>query len=172
MKEIVQTLKKNNISIALNPSRYYIERAHKELAYMIANARVVITNREEAAAITGENFSDEKRVFKKFDAMVDGIAIMTDGARGAIASDGQTAYRCGTFKEKEMVDRTGAGDAFGAGFVSGFIRSNDICYGLRLGAANATSVVEYIGGTEGILDKKDFEQKRWKFLNLDVEPFY
>lgn len=172
MREIFATLKKNGTRIALNPSRHYIEHAAKELKMMIAESAVVIANREEVAALVDVPYHDEVRAFKKFDALVDGIAIMTDGPRGARASDGKTVYRCGTFKEKELAERTGAGDAFGAGFVAGFIRSNDICYALRLAAANATSVVEHIGAQEGILTKKDFEDSRWKFVSLDVEPLY
>ncbi len=172
MRDIFATLKKNNVKIALNPSRHYIARNAKDLKMMIAQADVVIANREEVAELTDIPFNDEKKLFKKFDAMVNGIAIMTDGSRGALASDGQTVYRCSTFKEKVIEGRTGAGDAFGSGFVAGFIRSNDICYALRLAAANATSVIEHVGAQIGILSKKDFENKRWKYLNLDVEPLY
>ncbi len=172
MRDIFSTLKKSGVKIALNPSGHYIKNNAKDLKAMIAESDVVIANREEAAALTDVAFHDEKKIFKKFDAMVNGIAIMTDGARGALASDGHTVYRCGTFKEKAVEGRTGAGDAFGSGFVAGFIRSNDICYALRLAAANSTSVIEHVGAQVGILSKKDFEGKRWKFVNLDVEPLY
>ncbi len=172
MRDIFATLKKNGVRIALNPSGHYIAHAMKDLKALIAQSDIVIANREEAAALTDVPYNDEKRLFKKFDALVDGIAIMTDGPRGALASDGKTVYRCGTFKEKEVAARTGAGDAFGSGFVAGFIRSNDICYALRLAAANSTAVIEHVGAEEGILTKKDFDNKRWKYLNLDVEPLY
>lgn len=172
MRDIFATLKKNGVKIAFNPSGYYIKNYAKDLKAMIAQSDVVIANREEAALFTDVAFHDEKKLFKKFDAMVNGIAIMTDGPRGALASDGHTVYRCSTFKEKGIEERTGAGDAFGSGFVAGFIRSNDICYALRLAAANSTSVIEYVGAQAGILSKKDFEGKRWKFVNLDVEPLY
>lgn len=172
MRDIFATLKKNKVKIALNPSRHYIKSNAKDLKVMIGESDVVIANREEVAEITDITYHDEKKLFKKFDAMVSGIAIMTDGARGALASDGHTVYRCGTFKEKEVAGRTGAGDAFGSGFVAGFIRSNDICYALRLAAANSTSVIEHIDAQEGILTRKNFDSKRWKFVNLDVEPLY
>jgi sugar/nucleoside kinase (ribokinase family) len=102
--------------------------------------------------------------------LIDGIAVMTDGARGAIVSDGRYIYRAGIFKEKKLVDRTGAGDAFGSGFVAGFILKKDIHFALRLASANATSVVEKIGAQAGILRRKDFNLARWQYLDLDVEP--
>ena len=46
----------------------------------------------------------------------------------------------------------------------------DIKYAIRLATANATSVVEQVGATEGILTKDQFEQDpRWKDLNIQVE---
>lgn len=169
MREIFVALKKNKVKIAINPSRYYIEKATKDLKTFMMEADVVIMNREECAELTGVPFAKEKLLFKKLLDIVKGIAIMTDGSRGALASYGQHFYRCGIFKEHEPTYRTGAGDAFGSGFVAGFIRTNDIGYALRLAAANSTSVIEHIGAQKGILTKKHFEDKRWKFLNLDVE---
>lgn len=169
IKEIFATLKKNKVKIALNPSRYYIEKATKDLKLFMLEADVVIMNREECAELTGVPFAKEKLLFKKLLDMVKGVAIMTDGPRGALASSGQHFYRCGTFKEHLPTYRTGAGDAFGSGFVAGFMRTNDMGYALRLAAANSTSVIEHIGAQKGILTKKHFEDARWKFLNLDVE---
>ena len=67
-----------------------------------------------------------------------------------------------------MVDRTGAGDAFGSGFVAGLIQASRIEYAIRLGSANATSVVEYVGAKKGIVTKNDFEKSsRWKNFKIN-----
>ena len=126
-------------------------------------------NREEAAQCTSIPYEKEIAIFKELDTIVKGIVVMTDGPRGAIVSDGRTLYRAGIFKETRRVDRTGAGDAFGAGFVAGLIQKNDITHALRLASANATSVVEYIGAQPGILTRAAFQKKRWRYLDLDVE---
>lgn len=162
--------KKSGVRIAINPSGYYIKEKMTELKKMLRLADVVIANREEAAQIVNVPFQEERIIFKKFDELISGIAIMTNGSRGATASDGKMIYRAKSFKEKTLIDRTGAGDAFGAGFVSGFIEKNDIGYALRIAAANATSVVEHIGAREGILSKSQCKNNRWKFIDLDVEP--
>ena len=95
--------------------------------------------------------------------------MITDGPKGAYASDGKTVWFLDIF-EGPVVERTGTGDAFGSGFVAGLIEKNDISYALRFATANATSVVEHIGAQAGILKKKDFQNKRWGYLDLDVEP--
>ncbi|OGG42058.1 hypothetical protein A3A21_03460 [Candidatus Jorgensenbacteria bacterium RIFCSPLOWO2_01_FULL_45_25b] len=170
MEQVFSSLKKQGASIALSPSKHYAQLGHQKLKAVLRYVDLLIMNREEAAAFTREEYNREKKIFKKFDEIVRGIAIMTDGERGAYVSDGRYLYRSGVFKEKKLVDRTGAGDAFGSGFVAGLIEKNDISYALRFATANATSVVEHIGAQAGILKKKDFQNKRWGYLDLDVEP--
>ena len=170
IQQIVGYLKKHGIKIAINPSKHYLDSVVKKPEQFLRNFDVVILNREEASYLTGVAYKNDRAIFKKCDGIISGIAVMTDGAHGAKASDGRYLYTAGVFKEKKLVDRTGAGDAFGAGFVAGLISKNDINYALRLASANATAVVEAIGATEGILSKKDLMVNRFKYLDLDVEP--
>lgn len=170
MQLIITHLKKKETRIAMNPSGHYLQAGRNRLKPIFKNLDVVIVNREEASLLTGVDYQKDKMIFKKFDELVSGIAVMTDSRRGALVSDGRYIYRAGIFPEKKLVDRTGAGDAFGSGFVAGLMAKNDICFALRLAAANATSVVEKIGAEEGIIRKEDFKKKRWQYLDLDVEP--
>jgi len=93
---------------------------------------------------------------------------MTEGNKGVLVSDGKNIYSAGIFRGK-LVDRTGAGDAFGSGFVAGIIEKNNIEYAIRLGSANATSVVEKIGAQAGILTKGEFEKsERWQKFEIKI----
>ena len=170
MVELLKALKERKTKIAMNPSREYLSLGEARTKEIFKLLDAVIVNREEAAGLTGAPYRDEKAVFRKLSSMVSGIAVMTDGPRGAMVSDGTYRYVAGIFKETKRVDRTGAGDAFGSGFVAGLMQKNDVSYALRLAAANATSVVEQVGAERGILTKKSFVAPRWKYLDLDVEP--
>lgn len=170
MREIVAFLKKQGTSVAMNPSGAYAAMGAEKLKPLLSLLDVVIVNREEAALLTGFDFSKERRIFKRFDDLVPGLAVVTDGPRGAKVSDGRYLYTAETFKEKRLADRTGAGDAFGSGFVAGLIAKHDIHYALRLASANATAVVEAVGAQSGILARKGFTASRFKYLSLDVEP--
>ena len=167
---LVTHLKKQGTYVAFAPSRYHVNMGCKKLRQVLRCVDVVLMNREEAAIMTGEEYQKEKRIFKVFDDVVEGIAVMTEGPSGCLVSDGRYMYRAGTFPEKELVDRTGAGDAFGAGFIAGLMDSPDIPHALRFATANATSVVEQVGASAGVLTKKDFSSRRWKYLDLDIEP--
>jgi ribokinase len=170
IKDLVIHLKRKGVMLAMNPSRYYLEMGASKLKEILGILDVVIVNREEAAELTGVDYKKSREIFRKFDDLVPGIAVVTAGAEGAMVSDGRYLYKAGVFKEKELIDRTGAGDAFGSGFVVGLILKRDINFALRLASANATSVVEKIGAEEGILRQKDFSSPRWKYLDLDIEP--
>ncbi len=94
----------------------------------------------------------EKEVFKKIDEMTKGIAIMTKGGEGVVVSDGKYLYRAASLKLKG-VDGTGAGDAFGSGFVSGLIQENNIEYAIQLAMANSGYAITKWGAKEGLLTK-------------------
>ncbi len=172
MKSLVERFSAEGMRLAINPSGYYIKLGAKALAPILDKCSVVIMNKEEAASLTGIAYDDERGIFKKIDEMIKGIAVMTDGPNGVTVSDGKVLYKAGIFKEQKLVDRTGAGDAFGSGFVASLISApDDIKSAIRLASANATSVVEYIGAKEGILTKVKFESdSRWQDLPIETNP--
>lgn len=180
IKEIFEYFIKNRTLIAFNPSDYFLKMGIKKLKTLLNKSKVVILNREEAAGLVGVDYQKEKEIFKKFDKIVGGITVMTGDKKGVLVSDCCSIYQAGVFREKKIIDRTGAGDAFGSGFIAGLIHKKEKCkkglcgidnieYALRLGSANAASVVEHIGTKEGILTKSSFEKsKRWQRLPIKI----
>jgi len=164
---IINFAKKHKIKVALNPGAFQLKLGLKGLKNVLDIVDVLSLNQEEGAALTGLPFNQEKEIFKKLDRYIRGIAVMTKGREGAVVSDGKYLYRAGIFKEKRFTDRTGAGDAFGAGFVSGLMRTGKIEEAIRLGSANATAVVEYLGAKNGLLTKSQFEKDlRWEKFKI------
>lgn len=176
MSRIVDVFKKNGAHVAINPSKHYLKMGATKLNPLLGKMDVVILNREEGAYLAGLKYEEEEKIFQKFDRMVPGLAIMTDGPKGVSVSDGKTIYHAGVFKEKSIASRLGAGDAFGSGFVAGLMISDKqhatrdmaIKYAVRLGSANATSVVEHVGAQTGILTKKEFSAPRWRNLPIST----
>ncbi len=157
--------KKNKIKIAGNPGKRELQFLKKNLN-LLNNYDIFVCNQNEASILTGEEFFEVRKIFKRLDKLVKGIAVMTRGKDGVMVSDGETLYKSETFKPKKIENKTGAGDAFASGFTAGYILKNNIEYAIKAGLANACSVVETIGSQAGILTKKQLDSPRWKNLSI------
>ena len=150
---VVNFAKENNIKVAANPGNCQLAMPEEILKRIIEKVDVLILNQEEASLLTKMPFKKEKQIFKKIDEMCPGIAIMTKGKNGAVVSDGKELYKAKALKT-EVVDTTGAGDAFGSGFVAEFIRSNgDIERSIQFGMANSAGCLTKVGAKNGLLEK-------------------
>ena len=169
------------IKLAVNPTKHHLLDGKKQLLDNLKYVDFLVINEGEAALLTGAKASDEEGLLKRMDKIVPGLYAVTYGNKGSIVSDGERLFRAAIFKEKTTTDRTGAGDAYGSGFIAGLIRSKERCgrfgydpekikYAIRLATANASSVVERLGGSEGVLYRKDFdENSRYDKLKIDVK---
>lgn len=157
LEEAIKWAKNNDTKIAYNPSKKEISWG-KKLHQYLNEVDIFIVNEDEAADVVEIKYSqeNENKIFEKLDEIVKGIVVMSRGSRGVTVSDGKKKYSAGV-PDAPVIDRTGAGDAFGSGFVCGYIQSGgNIEYAIQLGTANATSVVEYFGAKMGILKKDDW----------------
>ena len=78
---------------------------------------------------------------------------ITGGKRGAWVQERKNIYWA-KILDKKVVNATGAGDAFGSGFISGMILyNNDLKQALQLGMLNSNSVVTEMGAKHGLLKK-------------------
>jgi len=162
-KPLVDFAKKNKIKVLLNPGNTQLNLSKKIWLPILKSIDILILNQEEATLLTGISYLKEKEIFKKLDYWTDGPVIMTRGPLGPVVSDGKYRYSAGILKERKLVDRTGAGDAFGAGFLTGYIRSKgDIPYAIQFGSANATGCIEKFGAKNGLLKRGESIYKRGK----------
>jgi ribokinase len=177
--QAINFAKKNNVFLAINPGMGELIN-FKKSSHLLNNFDIFVLNQEEASFLTGIPFSKEKEVFEKLDDLIQGLVVMTKGPDGVVVSDGANLWRAGIYREKKLVDRTGAGDAFASGFVAALItkqvikvknrsvfREKDIETAIKLASVNATSVVEAIGAKAGILRRKDLTDKRWQKLPIE-----
>lgn len=153
---LVNFAKENKIKIASNPGGSMKTSKHTEiLKSALDKIDILILNQEECARLTGEDFKDEEKILAKLNQWIKGIAVMTKGPEGVVVSDSKKMYRAG-IPESDLVDRTGAGDAFGSGFVAGWMAKQDIAHAIQLGTANATAVLQKMGAAQGLLKKGEW----------------
>lgn len=78
--------------------------------------------------------------------------IITDGPMGGIAGNSAEIYRFGIYEDRKVKDATGAGDAFGSGFLAHFSSGKSFRSSLIFASANSTAVVSKLGANKGILE--------------------
>ena len=160
LKKLVDWADKHNIKTAVIPGSSELAKGKKVLAPIFAKADVVIMNREEAAGVTGVDFDQKEKIVNKICLLTRGIGVITDAKNGATACDREFIYHIGTH-DNPAIDRTGAGDAFASGFVSGLLKYENVEGALELAADNASNVVNFFGAKKGILhaNQKAFKDK-------------
>lgn len=152
--EIINFAFTNKIKVAVNPSKQQLSLPIDQLKEIFKKVDVLFLNQEEASFLTKIPFEEEQNIFKKIDEICPGIAVMTKGGDGVVASDGKYLYFAGTNPSRKIVDTTGAGDSFAAGFLADYIRHNgDIEKAIQLGIANSEANLAEIGAKTGLLDK-------------------
>ncbi len=152
---IINFAAENKIKLAVNPGHDQLTSDLEVLKRLLNKIDILIVNQEEASIITGLDFKNEEALFKKFDELVPGIAVMSKGKEGVAVSDGKQIYRAG-IPDSPYVDRTGSGDAFGSGFVSVILRGGSIAEAIQLGTANATGTIQQMGAKNGLLKKGEW----------------
>ncbi|MBI5389578.1 carbohydrate kinase family protein [Candidatus Woesearchaeota archaeon] len=155
MEESYQTLEKlaafaqsKGIKVAFNPSSYLTKKGLGYAGSLLKKTTVLILNKEEAEMLVGKDRIE--KVLAKLRAAGPALVVITDGKHGAWAHDGKTIY-CITPHKVNVVETTGAGDAFASGFLAGYLKKKDVCFALRLGQVNAESVIQHFGAKEILL---------------------
>lgn len=149
LDSIFTQTRSKNMKIFFNPGKGELKQA-KKLKGLLEDVEILSVNREEARHIVeGETLEELVRHLLHYVP----VAIISDGPNGVMASDGKTIVRAGMYQDVKVVDRTGAGDAFGSGFLSQWAQGKSLKDSIVFASANSTSVVTKIGAKTGILPK-------------------
>ena len=126
-----------------------------QLKPLLPQVDVFLPNNHEAELITGE--TDPLRQAEQFHQLGAKTAIITLGDRGAILLNDKERLRAATYAVP-LVDGSGGGDAFAAGYMMGLLQEQDAAGCLRLGSAVGASCVRAIGTTTGVFTRAECEE--------------
>ncbi len=150
-EEILSQTRRKGVKVALNPGKTQLKMGNKLIPYL-KSVDIFFVNQEEASILTEIDYNQEKKIFSTLDQWINGLVVMTKGKKGSVVSDGTTRWEAGCLEDKGFADRTGAGDAFGSGFISAIIKHGSVEDALREGSINATSVIREWGANKGLIN--------------------
>ena len=107
----------------------------------------LLVNDDDALLISGQQTLDEAFVWMNARGLKH--AAITVGAKGAIFYSADQKLAVPAFKVT-VVDTTGCGDAFSAGFIAGLVKGKDMTECLELGVASGSSVATGLGSDAGV----------------------
>jgi sugar/nucleoside kinase (ribokinase family) len=154
-RKVADYLKKHpNVRMGFNPGTYQLRFGAKNLAGIYRHTYALFVNREEAAFVLGTNKEDIKFLFDGLHKLGPKVIVITDGPKGAYASDGACRFFMPPYPDPKLpISRTGAGDAFSTGFLCALIYGLPVQEALRWAPIESMHVVQYFGAQTGLLSK-------------------
>lgn len=157
---VIEWLKKNpDIKMAFNPGSRQLGAGVDALKDALSVTHIIYVNRKEAEELTGmrETHQKEKELLKALSGLGPKMCVVTDGGGGSFMFDGENFIHAGVLPI-DAYERTGAGDAFGSGFLSAVIKGKDFSEALLWGTLNSASVIGYVGSQKGLLKERDMPE--------------
>lgn len=155
LETAAEIAKNGTTQVSLNPGALIADQGFKNIEHLISLTDIFISPRDELFKILEVN-SLPKALETLFDLGPKVVAI-TLGSKGSLVSDGKNQIKIPPHKVK-VVDTTGAGDAFSAGFITGILENQELEVCGKMGNATAAIKIQQLGAREG-LPSRDILEK-------------
>jgi sugar/nucleoside kinase (ribokinase family) len=133
----------SNTSAMTLSDKFCVDRHKESFLNLVKNdLDITFANEQEILSlIDGRYFEDAINFAKEQKKLI----VITRSDKGSVAINGAEVFECNSQKNLKIVDLTGAGDLFAAGFLHGFINKKSIRESLEKGTEMASKVIQIIG---------------------------
>ena len=134
----------NSNKVAMSLSDLFCVERHKPHFLNLIKNKLDITfaNEQEITSLIDAKNFEEVITFAK---QLGKITIITRGEKGSIAINKNEVIECESEKDLKIIDLTGAGDLFAAGFLHGYINKLSTKESLKKGTEMSSRVIQKIG---------------------------
>ena len=132
----------NKVAMSLS-DLFCVERHKKQFLELVKNKLdIVFANEQEILSlINSSSFNDVVDFSKNLKKNI----VITRGAKGAMAINGDDVLECSAKKDIKIKDLTGAGDLFAAGYLHGMLNKYSIKESLEKGTELSSKIIQKIG---------------------------
>ena len=122
---------------------FCVERHKSQFLNLVKNQLdIIFANEQEIISLTGAKSFEEVISFSK---NLNKLIVITKGENGAIAIHGNEVAECKAMKNLKVIDLTGAGDLFAAGFLHGVVNKLSLEESLQKGTEMSSKIIQQIG---------------------------
>tara|TARA_B100000780_G_scaffold217961_2_gene157179 strand:- start:136 stop:1065 length:930 start_codon:yes stop_codon:yes gene_type:complete len=133
----------SNIKAMTLSDQFCVERHKINFVDLVRNKLdIIFANEEEIKSLINTNNFDEVVSFGK---QLDKLLIITRGEKGSIAIKKKEIVECKSKSNLKIIDLTGAGDLFAAGFLHGVINSFSMKESLEKGTEMSSKIIQTLG---------------------------
>jgi ribokinase len=143
-----------NVKVSFDPGEIYARKGLSKLKPIVKRSFVVMPSENELTMLTGQSFKEGAATLLKQGARIVAVKL---GEKGCYITNGKENYVIPPIKTK-IVDTTGAGDAFCAGFLHGQIKNKDLYECGRLGNFVASKCISKVGARTGLPRASDLSR--------------
>jgi sugar/nucleoside kinase (ribokinase family) len=132
----------NKVAMSLS-DQFCVDRHKPHFLELVKNKLdITFANEQEIISLIDAKSFDEVINFSK---SLGKIIVLTRGEKGAVAINGDEVVECGIKQGLKIVDLTGAGDLFAAGFLHGYVNNMSLKESLDKGTEMSSKVIQQIG---------------------------
>ena len=132
----------NRVAMSLS-DQFCVDRHKAHFLELVKNKLdITFANEQEITSLIDAKSFDE---VIKFSTQINKLVVITRGEKGAIAIQGNNVVECGIQNNLKIVDLTGAGDLFAAGFLHGDVNKFSIKESLEKGTEMSSKIIQQIG---------------------------
>ena len=132
----------NKVAMSLS-DQFCVDRHKPHFLELVKNKLdITFANEQEIMSLIDAKSFDEVINFSK---SLNKIIVLTRGEKGAVAINGDEVVECGIKEGLKIVDLTGAGDLFAAGFLHGHVNNMSLKESLDKGTEMSSKVIQQIG---------------------------
>mgnify|MGYP001291489491 CR=1 FL=1 len=135
---------KNSNKVAMSLSDQFCVDRHKSQFLDLVKNKIDITFANEQEITSLINAKDFQEIIS-FSRELKKIIIITRGEKGSVAIINNQIFECETKKNLKIVDLTGAGDLFAAGYLHGYINKLTTLESLEKGTEMASKIIQKVG---------------------------
>ena len=159
VQRALEIAKSKGMTVALDMASYNVVEANRDFMEEILrnNVDIVFANQEEALTFTKKKNPSE--AMSEMAKLCD-IAIVKVGSKGSMLQHGYETVTIGPIAA-QVIDTTGAGDMWAAGFMAGYVKGYSLLRCASMGATLAANIIEVLGAK--------MDDKRWEKIYKEIE---
>ena len=153
-KKLVEVLDRDVNKLSFAPGSLYVRRGLDALSSIIKRCHVLFLNEQEAKILTDKNYESASKYLIDMGCKMVAITLKE---KGCFVTDGTSSEHVEAIKTN-VIDTTGAGDAFCAGFLYGLSQEKKLEDCAFIGNHLASKCISEMGARKGLPDKEELDR--------------